>query len=1115
MFRKRVITSVTNYLIKSKKSRHAVKALATLVVFVTTYMLILPAFTLEKDEAIRQGGIDVPGAEQSVDTSDDASGNADKTPAGDTKGAEQSSASSTSKNEENKEGSTAAEGRNGAQISTPYLSASGSLYEVTVAYEEDAKIPEGATLQVTEYEKDSEEYEEVRKTVLGDEESDPDVPSEETAPAESDEKTDRELVLEALDITILNKNGEAIEPEAPVEVRIVMNELPDDKELFEETVAVQHLDTSSGEVKVETVADTEDVGGIDVSDETAAADFTLNSFSQFAITYYRNNPRVVVNVHYVDNNGNELEATVNDVTARMEQTISLSSYSSLIDQDGYTYMGAHYGSYSGQVITSLHGTTDSDGSLSKSSYIVEFNNGDSIVARQEYESSLRQVDVYLVYAPSDGYYIQDTIGEDGCLTIKNGTEVITTGTDQNLFVKWYRSSNDTTGFQEVTRSKILNGNYNIPELGGPKVNVSIDEGADQYYKAEIYKVEDNQEVVLATTEVYHVPYFDDVRNGGFETPHNNGNENESIHRWPSNWQVENGQNGVVWKTTGTAPDGTNRDIEIAQGAAADGTGANNIAETLRNYCFAFMPEGNHCAELNCEAEGALYQDVLTIPGSQIYWSLYHRARGAYDKWKNQTDKTQNHETDTMYVVAMSKELAEKYDVTTQEKVLSILEHVNNHDHEFHDVEIVKITTTNGGNGTLEFMNSSYTMTVPPTYFGNLGNRTRTITDYGNNGRQYTYGNTDWHYYTGNFSIPTNQYLTRFFFVAGETASGNKTMGNFLDDIHLSDSVPAPNHGQATAIIQKTVKGLDTLPDNYATRINAAYEVKKHDTTTSTTDRSSDYDHYRTEIDGTGKAVSTASWTFPITIPDGGSAAFTVGKEVAPQTAGKTDQIDGYEQTTTWTISKRDSDGQNETVIASGTGKVIPDNELKKLTIEERNIVHIEFVNSYRKKLPVSIWKTDTNSQTITTGAEFELYKAEDFNDSTNKPKTGAEKVASGTTGANGILSLGELLPGEYRLLETKAPDGYTLPESAIRITVTDSEVTAMQAGNPTNIAKQGDENWVAGQDEGARQIQVWNNPGVELPSAGGIGTTIFYILGTILVIGCAIVLISRRRLRND
>ena len=1020
-----------------------------------------------------------------------------------------------------------------AQISTQYLSTNGNLYEVTVIYGEDAKIPEGASLQVTEYDKKTEDYQFVRKTVLGDDqtgfseeaeniitEAEDLSAGEEAAKSEKGEGKDdipadstyREKNLEALDISILNQSGEPIEPEAPVVVRIVMKKLPTDKELFEETVAVQHLNISSGKVQVETVADTDRNGGIYVSENTATADFTLDSFSQFAITYYQYNPRVVINVHYVDSNGTPLNGTTNNVTAAMNQTIELSTYQNLMSQSGYTYLGAHYGTYSGQDITSLRGTTSSNGSLSSSSYIVEFLNGNDIAARQEYESSRRQIDVYLVYAPSSGYYIQDTIGEDGCLTVHDQTGVVETGIDQNLFVKWHRSSNGTSDFQEVTQSKILNGTYNI-ELGGPKVNVAIDEGADQYYKAEIYKVENNQEVVLATTSVYHVPYYDDVRNGGFEAPKNN-TKTGSGRYWPSNWQVMNGEEGVIWKTTGVGTGSkAGQDIEIPQGAAADGTGANNLGDTLRNYCFAFMPEGNQCAELNCEAAGALYQDVLTIPGDQMYWSLYHRARGGYDKWKTRTDKTQNEETDTMYVVAMSTELAEKYDVTTQAKVLYIVTHVNDVNSEFHDVEIVEITTTNQGNGTMRFLNSNTSLTVPPTYFGNLSQgQTATVYD-SVTGLNFKYGNTDWHYYTGNFSIPENQYLTRFFFVAGPTASGDSTMGNFLDDIKLSDSVPAPNHGQATAIIQKTVEGLDTLPENYATRIEATYNVTNFNNIIGDPEyRNSDYYLYKTQIDESGKAVSTASWTFPITIPTGGSAAFTNGKEVSPQTAGKTDQIDGYEQITTWRISKRSLDGETETTVASGTGKEIPKDELKKLTITERDIVCIEFINSYQRKQPVSVWKTDMNSKTITTGAEFELYKADEFDDSTNQPKEGAKKVAAGTTGTNGILFLGELASGEYRLLETKAPDGYILPEAAIKITVTDNKVTAMQGSGYSDAVTKEHEDWVEGQSEDTNQIQVWNNPGVELPATGGPGTRLFMIFGSILIFGAGVLLWRRRRL---
>ena len=640
--------------------------------------------------------------------------------------------------------------------------------------------------------------------------------------------------------------------------------------------------------------------------------------------------------------------------------------------------------------------------------------------------------------------------------------------------------------------------------------MAIDEGADQYYKAEIYKVENNQEVVLATTATYHVPYYDDVRNGSFETPHNNGTTDESVNRWPSNWQVENGQMGVVWKTTGTANDGSKRDIEIPQGAAANGQGANNLGETLRNYCFAFMPDGTQCAELNCEASGALYQDVLTIPGSQMYWSLYHRARGGYDTWKTRTDKTQNTETDTMYVVAMSKELAEKYDVTTQAKVLKVLDGVNDPTSEFHDVEIVRITTTNGGDGTMTFMNSGATLTVPPTYFGNV-NGTASVYDSGTR-LTFKYGNTDWHYYTGNFSIPEEQYLTRFFFVAGDTASGSATMGNFLDDIKLSDSVPSPNYGQATAIVQKTVTGLDTLPQDYAVHIDTTYTVTKYNSTVRSVDKNSDYDRYRTEIDASGKAVSTASWTFPISVGNGDNIVFTKGEETAPEDETKTDAVAGYVQTTSYVIRKQSASQSAPTVIAEGSGKEIPAEEIKKLKVSEKDIVYIEFINNYEPVYKVSICKTDPSGNVIPTGASFKLYKAADFDDTKQEPIGDAEPIAFGTT-ENGILSLGELPVGAYRLVETAAPKGYILLEKAVEINVSKDTVGAYEGTNMLTVVQKDAESWVEDQADDAYQINVWNNPGVALPATGGPGASLFHALGAALTLLAALLLAGRKRAR--
>ncbi len=46
-------------------------------------------------------------------------------------------------------------------------------------------------------------------------------------------------------------------------------------------------------------------------------------------------------------------------------------------------------------------------------------------------------------------------------------------------------------------------------------------------------------------------------------------------------------------------------------------------------------------------------------------------------------------------------------------------------------------------------------------------------------------------------------------------------------------------------------------------------------------------------------------------------------------------------------------------------------------------------------------------------------------------------------------------------------------------------------------------------------LTVVNNAGTELPSTGGIGTTIFYILGGVLLVGAAVLLITKKRMGEN
>ena len=83
-----------------------------------------------------------------------------------------------------------------------------------------------------------------------------------------------------------------------------------------------------------------------------------------------------------------------------------------------------------------------------------------------------------------------------------------------------------------------------------------------------------------------------------------------------------------------------------------------------------------------------------------------------------------------------------------------------------------------------------------------------------------------------------------------------------------------------------------------------------------------------------------------------------------------------------------------------------------------------------------------------------------------------------------------LANGTYTLVETTVPAGYNKAADT-NITIAEHNYTA------ANLSQ---------------TAEIENNTGTELPSTGGIGTTIFYIIGAILVIGAGVVLVTRRRM---
>lgn len=126
-----------------------------------------------------------------------------------------------------------------------------------------------------------------------------------------------------------------------------------------------------------------------------------------------------------------------------------------------------------------------------------------------------------------------------------------------------------------------------------------------------------------------------------------------------------------------------------------------------------------------------------------------------------------------------------------------------------------------------------------------------------------------------------------------------------------------------------------------------------------------------------------------------------------------------------------------------------------------------------------------------------------------------------TSDANGLFKVIGLDDGTYYLKETKAPTGYNLLSSEITVVITATTTNGQtwtdgQANSAlTNLAVTADETSGTGDTStGIAGITVANNKGSTLPETGGMGTTIFYVLGTILVLGAAIMLIAKKRMNK-
>lgn len=642
--------------------------------------------------------------------------------------------------------------------------------------------------------------------------------SETELESESESESETENELYTTDFTNQTLDYEDAQVKISVEA-VEENAIPEEASLSVTPIVKDNSDTSAQYEAVEKL----------LQEKVENEDYDIAGFLAYDITL-------------VDADGNKVEPNGEvKVTMNYKQAVIADEAVQTVENTDGLESTADLG------IAVMHLEEDEQGNVQNVVNMTEENKAD-IAATQDSKVEKTEITTnsFSTYALA---WTAETVAQsaDGSVTLTETYGKMTatyTGSATDYKYVWYRSING--GYFELQTPVQYTGTDGTA-LGsdikddGTELYISLNGGAltsantNVQYKVAVYAADafdkdgDLKEdaTPLAESIAKSVTGYDEIRNGSFENPVVTDN-----HLNTNNWQYSNENyqaQGGVWQTTGTHnasqwSDAEGADIEIVttQTKNQNGTLSQSNLNGYSWYGTVAAADGIQFAELNCEAAGALYQDILTTPGETLNYQLAHRARG------NKKDATE--ENDTMYVVIMSTQMAVDNNVTTQAKVQDIINNQSN-------------------------------------YPG------ATVVSYTDNDQMWTY-------HQGAYKVNSDgQYSTRFFFVAGNTASGNNTVGNFLDDIKFTRDKLTPVEGTASVTVEKTISGLDfehakTLAEGLEFKVGD-YELTYSDMTWSW-------------------ANDTYTGTKVISIPQSECGTLEVSEEAS---GGKSLEVVGYNRNT--------------------------------------------------------------------------------------------------------------------------------------------------------------------------------------------------------------------------
>ena len=880
----------------------------------------------------------------------------------------------------------------------------GKDYTVKAAYSDDAGLPENVTLEVKELKQDSADYKEHY------EQAEAVLPEDQGI-----------LYCRFFDVSFIAE-GKEVEPDAPVDVQVSYkdeDEIPVTKGVTASAIhfAEEGIEVLPAKIKQNTKGED-------------TFNFTQDSFSVVGTAITTINVNSGSYVFYKE--GYAMGVSGSALTA-VEVTVNENGYvypkntSYSIDNITWTYSN---GSWRNKASGKYLYLQDKEAIASTSAQPVDMriiNNTIRISKRVNTNAILymgfnkdsKKYTVGGLFANGDYFLaakietvsegivtpgtisIDDQIKEEGVLKAQLNT---TAFNGRTLTYTWYRRDNSSGSWKEVTRKRITGESYNVAE-DGSWLNVALDGGADKEYMVKIASVNGNQIGYNVASVEYHVPYYAQIQNGDFENPKIPTQADDNEHYQPF---LPNGTAGMVWKTT--ASDQKVEYISVASRAFKEmSTNWHNCESAAR---------GNQYVELNATQSGALYQDVLTVPGSTMYWRLAHRGRGP----SNMKDNANM--IDTMYVVVMSTKLAEAYDITTQAKVLDVI---------------------------------NRTYAYP-------GAKVETVKD----------NNKQWYYHNGQYDVPDSQYLTRYFFVAGETAydkyspgsSIQYTVGNHLDDIHFSTELPPPAAGKVNLEVAKTIRGLDE--EQARNLLNQMQFIID-----GATVKGSAFRNFTNNGDGS----YTASYQVQLSI--GSASSVTKSAEELMSTT----KVEGY---------------RLKSVSASVNGGTKKESNEASVTIKDQGSGSIEFENTYEQETEtMRIVKVDERNQAL-TGVKFALDE---------NTQTGWQTIEkSMQVNSEGKIQLPNMKRDTlYRLTELETQDGYQLLTNKVyfKIVKTNGEarlIPCTETGE--QVSDWPDHVRVLTYDQ--MELKVINEKGAELPATGGMGTGGIYMAGMLMILSAIV-----------